>query len=150
MSVYSMTGFAHATAGAGGTADDTAPKSASAAAAAGSAVTVEARSVNSRFLDLAFRLPDELRGLEPALRELIGAAFKRGKIEVRVATQREADSGWPQPQPDQLNKLSRMESTVIGWLPKAQPLSVNEAPSPEVGAFAGDWTVTAGASKEKR
>jgi uncharacterized protein (TIGR00255 family) len=131
MSVYSMTGFAHATAGAGGTADDTAQKAASvapsAAAAAGSAVTVEARSVNSRFLDLAFRLPDELRGLEPALRELIGAAFKRGKIELRIATQREADSGWPQPQPDQLNKLSRMESTVISWLPKAQPLSVNEA-----------------------
>ena len=83
--------------------------------------------MNSRFLDLAFRLPDELRGLEPALRELIGATFKRGKIELRVATQREADSGWPQPQPDQLNKLSRLESTVIGWLPKAQPLSVNEA-----------------------
>ena len=121
MSVYSMTGFAHATASAGGAADDGGHKPAS------SAVTVEARSVNSRFLDLAFRLPDELRGLEPALRELIGAAFKRGKIEVRVATQREADSGWPQPQPDQLNKLSRMESTVIGWLPKAQPLSVNEA-----------------------
>ena len=131
MSVYSMTGFGHATAGAGGSTDDTAQKPASSAtsspAAAGSAVTVEARSVNSRFLDLAFRLPDELRGLEPALRELIGAAFKRGKIELRVATQRETDSGWPQPQPDQLNKLSRMESTVIGWLPKAQPLSVNEA-----------------------
>ena len=131
MSVYSMTGFAHATAGAGGAADDGAHKPASSAAssaasaanASSSAVTVEARSVNSRFLDLAFRLPDELRGLEPALRELIGAAFKRGKIEVRVATQREADSGWPQPQPDQLNKLSRMESTVIGWLPKAQPLA---------------------------
>ena len=88
---------------------------------------VEARSVNSRFLDLAFRLPDELRGLEPALRELVGAAFRRGKIELRVATQREADSGWPQPQPDQLNRLSRLESTVQGWLPKAQPLSVNEA-----------------------
>ena len=131
MSVYSMTGFGHATAGAGGSTDDTAQKPASSAtsspAAAGSAVTVEARSVNSRFLDLAFRLPDELRGLEPTLRELIGAAFKRGKIELRVATQRETDSGWPQPQPDQLNKLSRMESTVIGWLPKAQPLSVNEA-----------------------
>jgi uncharacterized protein (TIGR00255 family) len=123
MSVYSMTGFAHATAGAGGSTDDGAPKTTSASAA----VTVEARSVNSRFLDLAFRLPDELRGLEPALRELISTTFKRGKIEVRVATQREADSGWPQPQPDQLNKLSRMESTVMGWLPKAQPLSVNEA-----------------------
>ncbi len=127
MSVYSMTGFAHATHGAGGTADDPASRGLSTAAASGAAVTVEVRSVNSRFLDLAFRLPDELRGLEPALRELVGAAFKRGKIELRVAPQREADGAWPQPQPDQLNKLSRMESTVTSWLPNARPLSVNEA-----------------------
>ena len=72
MSVYSMTGFAQATRAPA--ADE------SGAGRAGAAVTVEARSVNSRFLDLAFRLPDELRGLEPALRELIGATFKRGKI----------------------------------------------------------------------
>jgi YicC-like family, N-terminal region len=60
MSVYSMTGFAHATHGAAGSTDEPASRG----AAAGSAVSVELRSVNSRFLDLAFRLPDELRGLE--------------------------------------------------------------------------------------
>ncbi len=48
------------------------------------------RSVNGRFLDLVLRLPDDMRGLEPALRELIGAAFKRGKIELRLSTTREA------------------------------------------------------------
>ncbi|HOB93606.1 MAG TPA: YicC family protein [Aquabacterium sp.] len=121
MSVYSMTGFAHATQGAGTGPDDTAARS------AGAGVTVEVRSVNSRFLDLSFRLPDELRGLEPALRELVGAALKRGKVEVRVAPQREADGAWPQPQPDQLMRLARLESTVTGWLPNARPLSVNEA-----------------------
>ena len=122
MSVYSMTGFAQASHGPAHGADDTPSR-----AAAGSAVTVEARSVNSRFLDVAFRLPDELRGLEPALRELIVAAFKRGKIELRVASQRDAESAWPQPQPDQLNRLSRLESTITGWLPHARVLSVNEA-----------------------
>ena len=121
MSVYSMTGFAHATQGAGTGPDDTAARG------AGTGVTVEVRSVNSRFLDLSFRLPDELRGLEPALRELVGAALKRGKVEVRVAPQREADGAWPQPQPDQLMRLARLESTVTGWLPNARPLSVNEA-----------------------
>jgi uncharacterized protein (TIGR00255 family) len=115
MSVYSMTGFAHATQGAGGD------------AANGASVTVEVRSVNSRFLDLSLRLPDELRGLEPALRELVGAACRRGKIELRVAPQREADGAWPQPQPEQLHRLSRLESTITGWLPNARPLSVNEA-----------------------
>ena len=123
MSVYSMTGFAQATAGAGHGADDAPARP----GAALTGVTVEARSVNSRFLDVGFRLPDELRGLEPALRELVGATFKRGKIELRVASQRESDSAWPQPQPDQLNRLSRLESTITGWLPQARPLSVNEA-----------------------
>ncbi|MBC7939044.1 MAG: hypothetical protein H7Z19_04650, partial [Chitinophagaceae bacterium] len=89
-------------------------------------VTVEARSVNGRFLDLALRLPDEFRGLEPALRELLTAAFKRGKIEMRVAAARDTDGAWPQPTPDQLNRLSRLEGTVQSWLPQARGLSVNE------------------------
>ena len=122
MSVYSMTGFAHATHNASGGGGDEPARG-----PVGAAVNVDARSVNSRFLDLSFKLPDELRGLEPALRELVGTMFKRGKIELRIAPQRDTDTVWPQPQPDQLNRLSRLESTVIGWLPKAQPLSVNEA-----------------------
>ena len=79
MSVYSMTGFAHATHGAGGSTDDPAVRGAS----GGSAVTVEVRSVNSRFLDLAFRLPDELRGLEPARRafRLVGGVLAERTVE---------------------------------------------------------------------
>ncbi|MDT7835549.1 YicC/YloC family endoribonuclease [Aquabacterium sp. OR-4] len=128
MAVYSMTGFASATPGTGAEGANASAGTAGAvsAAASGGQVTVELRSVNSRFLDLAFRMPDELRGLEPALREAIGAAFRRGKIEVRVATGRDAEGAWPQPQPDQLNRLSRMESGVTSWLPQARPLSVNE------------------------
>ena len=117
-----MTGFAQASLGTGNGPVDAPPRP----GAAPAGVTVEARSVNSRFLDVVFRLPDELRGLEPALRELVGAAFKRGKIELRVASQRDTESAWPQPQPEQLNRLSRLESTVTGWLPQARPLSVNE------------------------
>jgi uncharacterized protein (TIGR00255 family) len=89
-------------------------------------VTVELRSVNGRFLDLGFRLPDELRSLEPALRDLLTAAFRRGKIELRLNHKSDTDSAWPTPQHDQLNKLSRLESTVQSWLPKAQGLSVHE------------------------
>jgi len=84
MSVYSMTGYASATAGAASShetaasADNLAPR---AQAQSGAAVSIELRSVNGRFLDLGFRLPDVFRALEPALRELLGAAFKRGTIE---------------------------------------------------------------------
>ena len=131
MSVYSMTGFASASSGgvaalSAGHAQASSGASNSSTAASG-LVTVDLRSVNGRFLDLSLKLPDELRGLEPVLRELVGAAFKRGKIELRLATQRENDAAWPQPQPDQLNRLSRVEDTVQSWLPKARPLSVNEA-----------------------
>ena len=46
---------------------------------------VECRAVNSRFLDLVFRLPDECRGAEPALRELATQCLSRGKVEFRAA-----------------------------------------------------------------
>jgi uncharacterized protein YicC (UPF0701 family) len=118
MAVYSMTGFGSATRSATGEGD-------SGDGAGG--VTVDIRSVNGRFLDLALRLPDELRGLEPALRELIGGALKRGKVELRLNTHKDTDAGWPQPTPEQLNRLSRLEGSVQGWLPKAPPLSVHEA-----------------------
>jgi uncharacterized protein (TIGR00255 family) len=95
-------------------------------AASGGGITVEVRSVNGRFLDLALRLPDDLRGLEPALRELVATQVRRGKVELRVSSHRDADTAWPQPSPEQLNRLSRLESTVLGWLPKAAPLSVHE------------------------
>ncbi|MFN6996830.1 MAG: YicC/YloC family endoribonuclease [Aquincola tertiaricarbonis] len=119
MAVYSMTGYGSATASAAANPENPANS--------GVGVTVELRSVNSRFLDLAFRLPDELRGLEPALREAVGSAFRRGKIELRLAGQRDADSGWPHPAPEQLMRLAQLESNVQTWLPKAQPLSVHEA-----------------------
>ena len=50
----------------------------------GVSLTVDLRSVNHRYLDLSIRLPDELRGLESALRERLAADLKRGKVEVRA------------------------------------------------------------------
>jgi uncharacterized protein (TIGR00255 family) len=87
---------------------------------------VEFRTVNSRFLDIAIRLPDELRQMEPALRELLVAGLRRGKVEVRAALGRGGDDALPQPTSEQLNRLARLEAQVGGWLPKAQPLSVHE------------------------
>jgi uncharacterized protein (TIGR00255 family) len=89
-------------------------------------VTVEARSVNGRFLDLALRLPDEMRALEPTLRELLTATFKRGKIELRVSTGREAEAALPTPTSEQLNRLNYQQSAIQGWMPDARSLSVNE------------------------
>jgi uncharacterized protein (TIGR00255 family) len=125
-----MTGYASAVAGAQNATETTPSAEGTAsrpsAAGASSSIVVELRSVNGRFLDLGFRLPDEFRALEPALRDLVSGSVRRGKVELRLSTQREAEGSWPQPQPEQLSRLSRLEGTVQTWLPKAQPLSVHE------------------------
>lgn len=133
MSVYSMTGFASAVASGPDHVSENTDEGDSPTAArivggkhASGGVGAELRSVNSRFLDLSFKLSDEFRALEPALRDLLTASFKRGKIELRLQPQRATDSGWPTPAPDQLHTLARLEGTVQNWLPKAAPLSVNE------------------------
>ena len=119
MPVYSMTGYANSVA--------QPPKAEDGSSTPQASVSVELRSVNGRFLDLSMRMPEELRGLEPQLRELIAARFKRGKIELRINSQREAEGALPQPQPEQLNRLASLEAKVLTWLPKAAPLSVHEA-----------------------
>ena len=68
MSVYSMTGYASVQSLASATATATEPtKSATAQ------LGLEIRSVNSRFLDVSFRLPEDLRHWEPQLREILAA-----------------------------------------------------------------------------
>lgn len=52
------------------------------------ALHIELKSVNSRYLDFHFRVCEELRVVEPALRELIGARLSRGKVECRVNLRR--------------------------------------------------------------
>jgi uncharacterized protein (TIGR00255 family) len=135
MAVYSMTGFGNASATAA-----SAAASEGSAASDSAAVTVELRSVNSRFLDISFRMPDELRQHEGALRDLITAGCRRGKVDVRVSAAKTSGDDWPQPTSDQLNRLSRLEGTVTSWMTKAQPLTVNEvlhwcrsAPVPTAG-----------------
>jgi uncharacterized protein (TIGR00255 family) len=58
------------------------------------AIVVELRSVNQRYLDCHFRIPDSLRALEPKLREALAAKLKRGKIDcqLRLVTDEVADA----------------------------------------------------------
>lgn len=53
----------------------------------GGILTVELRSVNHRYLDCSFKLPDALRALEPVLREQASKAFARGKLDCLVKVQ---------------------------------------------------------------
>ena len=115
MPVYSMTGYASVqSSGASGQAD----------APAAARIGLEIRSVNSRFLDLSFRLSEELRQHEPALRELIQARLKRGKVEVRAGQEGASASALRDPSPRLLQRLGSLQDQVLGWLPQARPLSV--------------------------
>jgi len=95
-------------------------------APSGPCIGVEMRSVNGRFLDIALRLPDEMRSCEPALRELLTARFKRGKIEVRLTGASAAEGTLPEPGDELLGQLARLEARVRERLPQARPLSVHE------------------------
>jgi uncharacterized protein (TIGR00255 family) len=48
-------------------------------------ISIEIRSVNSRYLDLQFRLPDELRLIEQPLRSYVSSKLKRGKVDIRAS-----------------------------------------------------------------
>lgn len=92
----------------------------------GGSLVFELRSVNSRFLDLSFRLPDELRHFESMLREKIMAFVLRGKIECRVSFQHEHQGMLAQISPEQsvLTRLWHWQSQVLELHPDAQSLSV--------------------------
>jgi len=116
MAVYSMTGYA--TLQSGPAPADAPPRP---------TLGLEMRSVNSRFLDLSFKLSDELRGAEPALRELLGHELRRGKVEIRAWLEGRQEGGLKTPTTADLQKLVSIQDSIKAWLPTAAPFSVAEA-----------------------
>ncbi len=88
-------------------------------------VTIDLRSINQRYLEIGFRLPDELRAQEPAIREAIVQRLSRGKVECRI-------SQTPLPEAAQdiglngviLESLARWQEEVRKRFPDAAPLAV--------------------------
>ena len=97
-----------------------------AGAAVAPRIVVEMRSVNNRFLDLSLRLPDELRALEPSLREMVTARLRRGKVELRMSIEDDATRAVVAPRAEQLEQLAAAERQVRLSLPDARPLSTYE------------------------
>ncbi len=96
------------------------------AAVSGVRLGLEIRSVNSRYLDISFRLPEELRQFEPSLRELISKHIKRGKVELRLNLESDNDNSVGTPDTALLKNLVNVQNHVRMWLPDAPPLSVSE------------------------
>lgn len=70
-------------------------------------VTVEFRTVNSRYLDINIRVPDELRFAEPLVREHITRYVARGKVDVRLNYARNAGKALNEIEPAQLDHLAK-------------------------------------------
>jgi uncharacterized protein (TIGR00255 family) len=136
MPVYSMTGYASA---------QHSPAATSPAAESTTSPTtrlgLEIRSVNSRYLDLSFKLADELRSFEPALRELLVRRLKRGKVEVRAALENNAAHLVAEPSARLMQRLNSIQDNVRTWLPQATPLSVADVIRLTTGTTTGehDW-----------
>jgi uncharacterized protein (TIGR00255 family) len=90
-------------------------------------LAVELRSVNARFLDLQFRIADELRATEPMLRELIVAQLSRGKVDCRVFYNDAAGmAAGTRVDAHALARLRELAQQVLKEMPQAAPLRVGD------------------------
>lgn len=90
-------------------------------------LSLELRSVNSRFLDLNFRMPDDLRTAEPLLRERLMNALSRGKVECRISWGRaEGEKRIPKVDLAQVRLLGELEAAIQGALPGAAGFRVTD------------------------
>jgi uncharacterized protein (TIGR00255 family) len=84
------------------------------------ALGCELRAVNHRFLELGVRLPDELRALEPALRERVGAVVARGKLDLSLRLRPADGSDGLQLNPGMLAQLSELALDLEPRFPRLQ------------------------------
>jgi uncharacterized protein (TIGR00255 family) len=87
-------------------------------------LSLDLRSVNHRYLDIQFRMPDELRLLESDLRERISARVSRGKVECRIGLTVPPTLNAMQLDETLLLRLKELNERVRLTLPDAQSLRV--------------------------
>lgn len=106
MAVFSMTGFAHQQ-----------------VQTLLGILNIELKSVNSRYLEVSCRLPDELKAFEGDIRSILSANVKRGKVDCRISwmgdikVEKELDT-------DSLKTLLSLQNQVLEELPSATSMSV--------------------------
>jgi uncharacterized protein (TIGR00255 family) len=88
------------------------------------ALTVEIRTVNHRYLDCSFKLPDALRNLEVRLRQLVAAKLDRGKVECQFRLQpATAQAAAIEINRERLQQVIVAATTVALAMSRAQPVN---------------------------
>lgn len=77
----------------------------------------ELRAVNHRFLEPGFRLSEELRALEPALRERLAQRLSRGKVDVSLRLRAASSSEGLRLNPQLLDQLGGLAVDLSGRFP---------------------------------
>ena len=80
----------------------------------------ELRAVNHRFLEIGVRLPEDLRALEPLLRERIGARVSRGKLDVALRLRAPEDAGALQLDAGRVDALAALAQALQARFPALQ------------------------------
>src|SRR5688572_7011591 len=90
-------------------------------------LAVELKTVNHRYLEFQTRIPEELRPLEPAMREAVGAKLTRGKVDCRVTfTPISTAARSLVPDAAALATLRAASQQVVAQFPEARAMSVSE------------------------
>lgn len=89
-------------------------------------ISLEVRSVNSRFLDLTLRTADELKCTETALRSILTQSVGRGKVEIRTGVKAELNETSGSINPAALSLVQKLQTEVLAALPEARPMSAAE------------------------
>jgi len=90
-------------------------------------VTIEIKSVNSRFLDLQFRINDDFRSVESLFRDAIARRIVRGKVECRFSFGKKTSEANSKALNDKLLiQLASFQAQVLEKFPTASPLSTSD------------------------
>lgn len=89
-------------------------------------ISLEVRSVNSRFLDLTLRTADELKCTETALRSILTQSVGRGKVDIRTGVKAELNETSGSINPAALSLIQKLQTEVLAALPEARPMSAAE------------------------
>ena len=88
-------------------------------------IHIELRCVNSRFLDITMRMPEELRPFEPVLQEIVKSRVVRGKFECRISFLMMNQTA-PSVNVGALQSLQALQNQILAQMPQAQPLRMTD------------------------
>ena len=89
-------------------------------------IVADIKCVNHRYLDLHFKIPEELRQYEIQFRRTLADSLKRGKVECKISINQNHDSADRKISPLVMRNLQELERSVTKHYPEANKLSVND------------------------